>query len=257
MNAGIRDSLHELYEGQSARAVRFRYGLLALDLVVVLFIVITSFFPHGMAVEAMDAVFGLIIAADLAARLAIAKRTRDELLQPWTLADIIVIVSLLAPLAGENLAFLRVVRALRVLRSYHLIRQLRRDSNFFRRRQDAILATVNLAVFIFLMTALVYETQHYTNPGIKNYADALYFTVTTLTTTGFGDITLQGAWGRVLSILIMVFGVTLFVRLVQVLFRAPKVAWRCPDCGLGRHDADAIHCKDCGAMLHMPHGGDA
>jgi voltage-gated potassium channel len=45
------------------------------------------------------------------------------------------------------------------------------------------------------MTAVVYETQVRTNPAITNCADALYFTVTTLTTKGFGDITLPGTWG--------------------------------------------------------------
>jgi len=50
----------------------------------------------------------------------------------------------------------------------------------------------NLFVFLFGMTAVVYETQHQHNPAIGNYLDAFYFTVTTLTTTGFGDITLIG-----------------------------------------------------------------
>ena len=59
--------------------------------------------------------------------------------------------------------------------------------------EDVVLATVlNLAVFLFIMTGIVYETQHATNPAIGNYVDALYFTVTALTTTGFGDITQQG-----------------------------------------------------------------
>ena len=34
------------------------------------------------------------------------------------------------------------------------------------------------------------------DPAIGNYLDALYFTVATLTTTGFGDITLTGTTGR-------------------------------------------------------------
>ena len=46
------------------------------------------------------------------------------------------------------------------------------------------------------------------NPLIANYADALYFTVTALTTTGFGDITLPGTMGRLISVCIMIFGVS-------------------------------------------------
>ena len=43
-----------------------------------------------------------------------------------------------------------------------------------------------------MFSTIVYETQHWTNPEIRNYVDALYFTVTALTTTGFGGITLRG-----------------------------------------------------------------
>ena len=31
-----------------------------------------------------------------------------------------------------------------------------------------------LAVFLFVMTGLIYATQHRTNPEISNYVDALY-----------------------------------------------------------------------------------
>ena len=49
--------LRDLYEGQSVRAHRFRYGLLAFDLVTVAFIVVTSFLPRGPVVETLDVGF--------------------------------------------------------------------------------------------------------------------------------------------------------------------------------------------------------
>jgi voltage-gated potassium channel len=55
----------------------------------------------------------------------------------------------------------------------------------FRRHEEIVVAVANLTVFIFVMTGVVYETQHRINPNIANYADALYFTGTALTTTGF------------------------------------------------------------------------
>jgi voltage-gated potassium channel len=112
-----------------------------------------------------------------------------------------------------------------------------------------------MAVFLFVMTGIVYETQHAANPDIGNYADALYFTVTALTTTGFGDITLEGTTGRLLTVVIMIVGVTLFLRLAQVLFRPSKVRFECPTCGLARHDHDAVHCKACGTILKIPDEG--
>ena len=48
----------------------------------------------------------------------------------------------------------------------------------------------------------------------------------------------------------------LFLRLVQVMLRPDKVDYKCPDCGLKRHDRDAIHCKACGRVLHIEDEGD-
>jgi voltage-gated potassium channel len=101
------------------------------------------------------------------------------------------------------------------------------------------------------MTGLIYATQHRVNDQITNYADALYFTVTALTTTGFGDITLEGTSGRMLSVAVMIVGVTLFLRLVQVMLRPSKVRHKCPECGLLLHDIDAVHCKHCGETLKI------
>jgi voltage-gated potassium channel len=125
----------------------------------------------------------------------------------------------------------------------------------FRRHEEIVAAVANLTVFIFVMTGVVYETQHRVNPNIANYADALYFTVTALTTTGFGDITLPGTVGRLITVVIMIFGVTLFLNLARVLFSPTKVRFTCPDCGLQRHDRDAVHCKACGKLLNIPDEG--
>lgn len=243
--------LRELYEGGSHHAHVFRYSLLAFDLVTILFVIVTSFFPHEGIVEWLDPVFGVVILADFAARVIIARKRLRFLVHPITLADIAAILSFLAPIAGEGFAFLRVLRTLRLLHTYELTVRLRRDFSFFRRHEDIMIAAINLGIFLFVMTGIVYETQYRINPAIGNYADALYFTVTALTTTGFGDITLPGTSGRMIAVIIMIFGVTLFLRLAQVLFRPEKVRHTCPTCGLSRHDPDAVHCKHCGTTIHI------
>ena len=167
----------------------------------------------------------------------------------------VAIVSFLAPLAGEGAGFLRVLRTLRLLHTYQLLARLRADSDWFRRNEELTITIVHLAVFLFVMTAIVYETQHWTNPQIKNYIDALYFTVTALTTTGFGDVTLEGTAGRLISVVIMIFGVTLFLRLIRALLQPHKVRFACPTCGLQRHDFDAVHCKACGTTFNIPDEG--
>jgi voltage-gated potassium channel len=59
-----------------------------------------------------------------------------------------------------------------------------------------------------------------------------------------------------ISIAIMICGVTLFLRLAQVLFRPLKVREPCQTCGLTLHDADAVHCKHCGTNIHIETEGE-
>ena len=251
----LTETLRGLYEGSSDRAYRFRYGLLIFDIFTVIFIVGTSFMERGPWLEAFDVAFGLIILADFLARLVISEKPVRELMRFSTWADIAAIVSFLAPLAGEAVGFLRILRTVRLLRTYHVLAQLRADLPYFRSHEEVFIAVVNLAVFIFITTGIVYETQHLNNPDIKNYADALYFTVTALTTTGFGDITLKDTIGRLVSVVIMIIGVTLFFNLARAIISPNKVRFRCPQCALLRHDADAVHCKACGTVLNIPDEG--
>lgn len=205
-----------------------------------------------MTLEVLDVLFGMVILADFTARLYISRNRWRDRRHPATWADAVAILSFLIPMAGEGAAFLRVLRTVRLLQTYQILARLRADSRWFRRNEDLTITLIHLLVFLFVMSGLVYETQRWINSDIRNYLDALYFTVTALTTTGFGDITLEGTFGRLLSVVIMIFGVTLFLRLVRALLQPHKVRFPCPDCGLQRHDPDAVHCKACGRMLNIP-----
>jgi voltage-gated potassium channel len=243
--------LRELYEAETPAAIRFRYSLMVFDLATIVFVVVTSFLEGNPFLELADAAIGLVVLAEFIARLSISRRPWHEVLQPLGLADVAVIISFLAPVGGEGFGFLRVLRLLRLFRSYRIASRMRRDFSFVRRNYDTIVAGTNLFVFLFGMTAVVYESQHRHNPAIGNYLDALYFTVATVTTTGFGDITLTGTSGRLLAIAMMIVGVSLFVRMVQVLFRPRRLHLRCSSCGLSEHDSDAIYCKRCSALLTL------
>ncbi len=249
-------TLRDLYEGHSPNAYRFHRALLVFDIATLIFIIGTSFIERNAVVEAIDVILGLVIAAELGARFLASRARAREFLRLSTWTDIIAIVSFLAPVTGEGAGFLRALRTLRILRTYTMLNEMKGRHGPFHRSEEVVLAVANLLVFIFVTTAVVYETQYRTNPEISNYADALYFTVTALTTTGFGDITLPGTSGRMITVAIMIFGVTLFLRLAQVLFRPHKVRFPCPTCGLQRHDPDAVHCKACGTLLNIPDEGD-
>ncbi|SDY79788.1 ion channel [Citreimonas salinaria] len=248
----FKRSVRLLYTGQSPRARNFRYGLIAFDSLTIIYFIVTAAIPATSATIALNTLFGVLILLDLCARFWISDNPRRECLQIYTLADLVVVASLLlAPLFSVNLGFLRVLRGLRLIHAYHLLRDLRRESPFFRRHEDAILAAVNLFVFIFVTSSLVFVVGFDEQSGVAGYVDAIYFTVATLTTTGFGDITMTTAGGKLLSVFIMVVGVALFLQLARAVFQPSKVRYKCPRCGLNRHDPDAVHCKHCGKTLKI------
>lgn len=248
----FHDRVRLLYEGRSKRATRFRYGLLIFDAVTIVFFLATAAMPLAPWLVAADVLLAVLILADFAGRLWIAENRLRHMLQIYVIVDLMVLVVLVsAPFLGQGWAALRVIRALRLVHSYHLLHDLRRDVRFFRLHEDAILASVNLLVFIFAMTALVLVLRGGQEPGLETYVDALYFTVTTLTTTGYGDILMTTGTGRILAVGIMVIGVALFLRLARAIFVPAKVRHKCPECGLLKHDPDAIHCKHCGHDLKI------
>jgi len=248
----LHRSVRLLYSGRSRRAAMFRYALVAFDIGTIAFFLLTIAAEHQQVLAGVNFAIGVLILLDFSARLWIATDRKTMLLRVYTIADLIVIASLLlAPLLTENLAILRVLRGLRLIHSYHLLHDLRRDLRFFRVHEDAVFAAVNLFVFIFVVTSIVYVLRFEDEASIANYVDALYYTVATLTTTGFGDITLNTPGGKVLSVFIMIFGVALFVRLARAIFQPPKVKYDCPECGLSRHDPDAVHCKHCGEPVKI------
>lgn len=246
----VRRRLRELYHGETPRAVRFQYLILAVDVAIIVFFLATPMLTGRPVFLWLDYTIAVIVAADLAARgLASDDVGRwARRLDVWV--DLFVLVTLLAPLWLINLSFLRVLRLWTLTRNDLVWRPLRRRG--LAEWQDAMQAVVSLVTFLFVITGFVYTFFAGNTPGIETYIDALYFTVATVTTTGFGDITLEGPWGRLTSVLAMIVGISLFVRLAQAIFRPHKVSFPCPRCALQRHDADAVHCKACGQILRIP-----
>ena len=62
--ARLRCTPRDLYEGSTESSVRFRYAVLAFDIVTMLFIVATSFLPTTDVTYSIDVVFGFLILAD-------------------------------------------------------------------------------------------------------------------------------------------------------------------------------------------------
>jgi voltage-gated potassium channel len=253
---GLNRTLFWLYTGSGRTPYIFRWMLLAFDVVTIaLFLVhpLLSWRDNQASSSGLwlwvDLLIATVITLDFAARLYIERNRLRFFLRLPNLADMLVVATLIAPFFVQNLVFLRVLRAIRIVRAFEFIDRGQTVSRWLHVNADVVSKVVNLIVFVFIMTALVFVNQVPVNDRIHSYLDALYFTVTSLTTTGYGDLVLVGVGGRWLSITIMVLGVTLFLQLVRAIAVGDKVSRRCPQCQLSLHERDAAHCKRCGADL--------
>jgi voltage-gated potassium channel len=257
---GLNRALFWLYSGHGRWPNVFRWSMLAFDLVsIILFLFHPSISWRGeeRLMDGVWVVIDLFIAAiitlDLAARFYIERYKARFFLRITNLADLVVAATLLIPFFAQNMVFLRVFRVVRLVRAFEFLDRQNVVSKWLNYNSFVVSKVVNLIVFVFIVTAFVYVDQHGQNDKIQNYLDALYFTVTTLTTTGFGDITMQGTTGRWLSVIMMVLGVSLFLQLIRAIAIGDRIRHECPACHLSQHERDAAHCRRCGANL-FPEG---
>jgi len=252
----LKARLRYLYHGDSLTAVRFRLAVIVVDLAIIAFFIAAPILKeHGRTFYILDYCIAALLVIDLAARITAYSDWKDWFKRPINWVDLVVLATLLLPGWAFNLGFLRILRLWTLLNSDMFWRTI--GHRFDDTRVEEITRALSaLVTFVFVVTGFVYTTFRGRHDGITGYLDALYFTVATLTTTGFGDITLPGPWGRLLSIAVMLVGITLFVRLGQTLLRPHKVRHACTGCGLSRHDKDAVHCKACGQLICIPDEGD-
>lgn len=71
---------------------------------------------------------------------------------------------------------------------------------------------VGIVVFILLIVIVlvIYKSEKQTNSRINSLFDAIWYTIVTITTVGYGDITPASVSGRISAMLLLVVGVAIF-----------------------------------------------
>lgn len=177
---------------------------------------------------------------------------------------IIDLLSILPTLfADGSMIYLRAFRTFRILR---FLRFLEDEEFFFGTMTKTGLQIVRvvytLVTLIFISSSAVYECESLAHGGsIQTYFDAVYFTVITLTTVGYGDITPVTDSGKVVTVLMIISGVIFIpwqagklIKIILVLSEEKRDV-HCTRCGLTRHDLDAVHCKMCGLEIYQEYDG--
>lgn len=198
-----------------------------------------------------------IFACEYLLRLWCAEQKLKYLFSLYSVLDLLAIVPFF--LGAIDISFIRLFRWFRILR---LIRFVEGTALFGRVSSEdgAIFARIlfTLVAIIFVYSGLIYQVEHPLNGDVfRTFLDAFYFSVVTMTTVGFGDVTPISEPGRLLTVLMILTGIALIPWQVGDLIKrlvknSSQVDTLCPGCGLAAHDSDAQFCKLCGTLLKQP-----
>jgi len=248
----LRSRVRALYFGHTQTAVRFQGVLLALDLLIIGFFIGSQFIAEQYWFWMVDAAIAVFLAVDLFARLFAFGTLRRWLKFPTTWVDLVVLATLLLPTVLHNWGFLRILRLWTVVHSERFWNVLARGKWDDTYVEDLARAIVTMFVFIFLAAGITQALFLGDHPKLNNFVDAIYYVVTSLTTTGYGDITIDTAAGRLFSVVLMIAGISLFFTIAQKVFAPQRKIVRCSGCGTDRHELDARFCRSCGGALTAP-----
>ncbi len=130
----------------------------------------------------------------------------------WGILDLAASIPAIAALRFVRIP--RLIRVIRAIKSVHvLIRSIKRD------RRSALLAGV-LTLTLFGLIGSCFGALHFEsqdpNGNIANAADALWWSITTVATVGYGDFYPVTTGGRFCAVVLMVLGIGLFATLAGI-----------------------------------------
>lgn len=190
----------------------------------------------------------------------------------YGIVDLLAILpSFLSLLIGpaNHLLIIRMLRVMRIFRVLKLVPYLTEANVLGRsiaqsRRKIAIffVGVLVLSVVFGSLMYLVEGPKH----GFTSIPKSIYWTIVTITTVGYGDITPQTVLGQIVSSAAMLTGYSILAvptgiitaELSQEIARE-KSAITCSNCAKQGHDIDASYCRQCGFHLRgtQEEGDDA
>lgn len=206
--------------------------------------------------DILNQIILFIFTVEYGLRFWSAENKRRYFFSLYSLIDLLAILPFL--FTPVDIRFIRIFRWFRILR---LLRYIEGKTIFgyVSREDSAIFVRILFTLFtiIFIFSGLIYQVEHPINSEeFSTFLDAIYFSVATMTTVGYGDITPISEIGRLLAVLMILTGIALIPwqigELIKQLLKTSNQTSQeilCTNCGLTTHDADARFCKICGQPL--------
>lgn len=183
----------------------------------------------------------------------------------YGIVDLLAIIPSYLSLFISGMSYLLIIRLLRVLRIFRILKlvQYLSDANILMRS----LGMARRKIFIFFCFVVVLSTifgslmfiiEGPAN-GFTSIPKSIYWTIVTITTVGYGDITPLTVLGQFIAALVMLTGYSIIAvptgiftaEIAQEMQRQRKLAC-CPNCERTGHENDAVYCRHCSAELPQP-----
>lgn len=156
---------------------------------------------------------------------------------------------------------IRAIRLIRIFRILKLAEYLTAASTLSKALKESQ-KKIFIFVFTILILSVIFGSTMYIVEGEENgFTDiptSIYWTIVTLTTVGYGDISPVTALGKFIATILMIMGLGIIAvptgivsaELVRASNNKEKSETQsCPDCLFEGHDSDAAFCKICGTQL--------
>ncbi len=276
INEKLRRKLHRIiYEADTPTGKLFDIILLMLIIISIAAIMFESVaairFKYGHTLHIIEWTITILFTVEYIARILTVRKPVKYILSAYGIIDLLAIlpsyISLFLP-GAHLLASLRAVRLLRVFRILklgHFVGASKMLTVALIRSRDKIL----VFLFTVIILCIIFGTLMYMIEGpLNGFSDipvSIYWTIVTLTTVGFGDITPQTGLGQFLSMVIMIMGYGIIAVPTGIVTseivskkepKTPTNTTACPNCNETNHKDQANFCYNCGEKLHTKETGE-
>ena len=262
-----RERIYEIIFGSDTPAGKaFDLGLMMLIIASVLAVVLESVSwireDYGSWLRTFEWFVTIAFSIEYVLRLYCVDKPWRYARSFFGIVDLLAILPTYLSLLIPGAQTLLVIRALRLLRVFRVLK-LAQFVGEARELKVALQASVRkIIVFLgaVLMIVVIVGAAMYLiegeEHGFTNIPVSIYWAIVTMTTVGYGDVAPQTPLGKMLASVIMILGygiIAVPTGIVSVelagVTRKTTTGQACPGCGADGHDADAKHCKHCGAEL--------
>ena len=203
--------------------------------------------------------FIIVFTIEYILRVYFSKDKKKYIFSFYGVIDFIAIFPSYFSLFFAGTTSLLVIRAFRLLRIFRILKLLKyleavkilifvlKDS-----RHKITVFLVAVTVFVIFMGSVMFFIEGEEN-GFTSIPRSIYWSIVTVTTVGYGDITPKTILGQMVASILMIisYGViaipTGIISSTFTKYQASKLI--CPRCQASFHDSDAKHCKLCGTGL--------